>query len=47
MIQDRRHQAHDVSEAMFSERQKKYKNRRCPREYCDLEYKAVESHPEE
>jgi len=47
MIQDQRHKAHDISEAMFSERQKKFEERRCPRKYCDLEYRATESHPEQ
>jgi hypothetical protein len=47
MIQDRRHMAHDVSEAMFSDRQKRNEDRRCPRKYCDLEFRAIETHPED
>lgn len=47
MIQDQRHNAHDVSEAMFSERQKKYEELRCPRSYCAHELRAIEARPEQ
>ena len=47
MIQDRRHIPHNVAEAMFKEKQQRRSRKSCPREYCDLEYRAIESHPED
>jgi|GEM_PF-1738404 len=36
---------HNVAESMYSERLERYQERRCPRKYCALEFRAIEAHP--
>ena len=37
---------HEVAESMYSEKLKRLEERECPKKYCDLEFRAVRSHPQ-
>ncbi len=43
MLVDR---VYNVAESMYSDRLRRYEERRCPRKYCDLEFSAIEAHPQ-
>jgi len=37
---------HNVAESIHSARLRTYEERRCPRKYCTLEFRAIEAHPQ-